>query len=281
VAIGARGSGVTSTTRVPDCARELLVQVAAGAVAAFFVTWAGYRFSIGRLGDFAPTSYMGTPAIPPADTRSGLIRWLCRLPMPVPEVLHGALFLRAHDHYGHTAFLFGRLSEHGFWNFYLVGLLMKSPLPFLALVAAAAAVPARRRARVLDPRALGAAPAALATLALSTVMTVDIGLRHRSAPCRCSRCLREARWGRGSRPCLFQAGARAPGARSPSYSPSTSRSCNPPTRRLFAYFNPLAGREPGHALIDSDLDWGQDLGLLKRQLRARQTPPLTTAPSPS
>ena len=39
---------------------------------------------------------------------------------------------------------------------------------------------------------------------------------------------------------------------------------------LFAYFNPLAGREPGHALIDSDLDWGQDLGLLKHELRARQ-----------
>ena len=29
-----------------------------------------------------------------------------------------------------------------------------------------------------------------------------------------------------------------------------------------AYFNPLAGREPGHALIDSDLDWGQDFLLL-------------------
>ena len=37
-----------------------------------------------------------------------------------------------------------------------------------------------------------------------------------------------------------------------------------------AYFNPLAGREPGHALIDSDLDWGQDFLLLKRELRARQ-----------
>ena len=39
---------------------------------------------------------------------------------------------------------------------------------------------------------------------------------------------------------------------------------------LFAYFNPLAGREPGHALIDSDLDWGQDFPLLERELRARQ-----------
>ena len=30
------------------------------------------------------------------------------------------------------------------------------------------------------------------------------------------------------------------------------------------------GREPGHALIDSDLDWGQDFLLLKRELRSRQ-----------
>jgi len=38
---------------------------------------------------------------------------------------------------------------------------------------------------------------------------------------------------------------------------------------LMAYFNPLAGRTPGHALIDSDLDWGQDVRLLGRELRAR------------
>ena len=38
---------------------------------------------------------------------------------------------------------------------------------------------------------------------------------------------------------------------------------------LMAYFNPLAGAEPGHALIDSDLDWGQDMLLLQRELAAR------------
>ena len=40
--------------------------------------------------------------------------------------------------------------------------------------------------------------------------------------------------------------------------------------QLMAYFNPLAGREPGNALIDSDLDWGQDALVLKRELQARQ-----------
>jgi hypothetical protein len=39
--------------------------------------------------------------------------------------------------------------------------------------------------------------------------------------------------------------------------------------QLMAYFNPIAGREPGHALIDSDLDWGQDMLLLKNDLAAR------------
>jgi hypothetical protein len=170
--------------------RKLLSQGALAAVTAFLVTWAGYRFSFGRLGDFAPATYLGTPVIPPVAVRSGLMAWLCGLPLPAPELLHGALFLRAHDQHGHTAFLFGRLSEHGFWNFYLVGLLLKSPLPFLALVATAATFLVRRRWRgqvgapaqardsVLDPRALGTALAALATLALSTVMTVNIGLRH-------------------------------------------------------------------------------------------------------
>ena len=40
---------------------------------------------------------------------------------------------------------------------------------------------------------------------------------------------------------------------------------------LMAYFNPLAGAEPGHALIDSDLDWGQDMLLLQRELGARRS----------
>ena len=270
VVLGAWLGGDTDNTGPGFRARALLVQVAVGAVAAFFVTWAGYRFSIGRLDDFAPASYLGTPVIPTADARSGLIRWLCRVPLPAPEALHGALFLRAHDHRGHTAFLFGRLSEHGFWNFYLVGLLLKSPLPFLALVAAAAALLVRRGARALDPRALGAALAALATLALSTVMTVNIGLRHLLGAVPLLAVFAGSTLG------PWVAALSLPGRRALAagalavllaVNVAIVQSAHP---ELFAYFNPLAGREPGQALIDSDLDWGQDLGLLKRELRARQ-----------
>ena len=35
----------------------------------------------------------------------------------------------------------------------------------------------------------------------------------------------------------------------------------------FPWFNALAGKHPEHVLIDSDLDWGQDLFRLQRELR--------------
>jgi hypothetical protein len=35
------------------------------------------------------------------------------------------------------------------------------------------------------------------------------------------------------------------------------------------YFNPLAGPEPAAILLDSDLDWGQDLFALRHEARAR------------
>ena len=35
------------------------------------------------------------------------------------------------------------------------------------------------------------------------------------------------------------------------------------------YFNLLAGRDPAAVLLDSDLDWGQDLFVLRREARAR------------
>ena len=34
-----------------------------------------------------------------------------------------------------------------------------------------------------------------------------------------------------------------------------------------AYFNVLAGAEPEHLLVDSDLDWGQDVNRVASELR--------------
>jgi len=253
--------------------RALPAQLAIAGAAAFLVTWAGYRFSVGRLDDLPPMSYIGTPVLPPPGQRSALLTWFCHLRLPAPEFWDGFLFLKAHDKHGHSAFLFGQIRDRGgFWNFYLVGLLLKSPLPFLLLLAACLPALLRKGRAALDPRALGAGLAALAALALSMLLTVNIGLRHLLVVVPLL--------------AIFMAGAVTPwiedlGQRARREgivaalalgallvaSVVTVQRARP---QLMAYFNPLAGREPSHALVDSDLDWGQDFLLLKRELRARQ-----------
>jgi hypothetical protein len=240
------------------------------AVTALLVIWAGYRFSLGRLDDLPPMSYIGTPVLPPLGHRSSLLAWFCRLRLPAPEFWHGFFFLKAHEVHGHSAFLFGQVRDRGgFWDFYLVGLLLKSPLSFLALLGIViAALPGRRRG-ALDARALGAGLAALGALALSTRLPVNIGLRHLLVVVPLL-----AIFISGSVTALLEglasrtrtAAAIVLGALLAAGAVTVERA----RPELFAYFNPLAGREPGHALIDSDLDWGQDFPLLVRELRERR-----------
>jgi hypothetical protein len=217
--------------------------------------------------------YIGTAVLPPAGQRSSLLAWFCRLRLPAPEFWDGFLFLKAHDKHGHSAFLFGQIRNRGgFWDFYLVGLLLKSPLSFLALLAACVPALVRKGRAPLAAGPLGAGLGALAALALSTLLTVNIGLRHLliAVPLLA----------------IFSAGAVTPwledlarrdrpgrliatGALAVLLAASvvTVERARP---QLMAYFNPLAGREPANALIDSDLDWGQDFLLLRRELQARQ-----------
>jgi hypothetical protein len=253
--------------------RALAGQLVIAGAAAFMVVWAGYRFSVGRLDDLPPMSFIGTPVLPPPGQRSALLAWFCRLRLPAPEFWDGFLFLKAHDKHGHPAFLFGRIRERGgFWDFYLVGLLLKSPLPFLLSLAACVPALLRKARAPLDPRSLGAGLGALAALLLSTLLTVNIGLRHLLVVVPLL--------------AIFIAGALAPWLEDLAQRDRrvgtvavlafsallvagvvTVERARP---ELLAYFNPLAGREPGRALVDSDLDWGQDFLLLKRELRARQ-----------
>jgi hypothetical protein len=272
-AVGRRTAGGASS--VPSLPRwgALAGQLALACAAAFMVVWAGYRFSVGRLDDLPPMNYIGTPVLPPPGQRSALLAWFCHLRLPAPEFWDGFLFLKAHDKHGHSAFLFGQIRDRGgFWNFYLVGLLLKSPLPFLLLLAGCLPALLRKGRAALDPRALGAGLAALAVLALSTLLTVNIGLRHLLVVVPLL--------------AIFIAGAVTPwleelegrdrrqgivavlafGALLAAGVVTVERA----RPQLMAYFNPLAGPEPGHALIDSDLDWGQDFLLLKRALRERQ-----------
>ena len=115
---------------------------------------------------------------------------------------------------------------------------------------------------------------ALAALALSTLLTVNIGLRHLLIVVPLL--------------AIFMGGAVTPWLKDLAGGASRLRlvwittilvvvvllvstivTVERARPELIAYFNPLAGNEPGAALVDSDLDWGQDFLILKRELRAR------------
>ena len=249
--------------------RALFGQAALAGAALLLVVWAGYRFSVGRMDDLPAMDYMGTPVLPPPGQRGALLAWLARLPLPAPEFWHGFLFLRAHDAHGHLAFMFGATREHGFRTFYLVGLALKSPPPFLVMtmVAVAAAFgPFGRRA--LGARGGGAALAAVAAIAFSAVITVNIGLRHMLivVPLLSIFVARALGAWLETLPASRQAiGGAAIGLMLAIQIAVVERA----RPELMSYFNPMAGAEPGHALIDSDLDWGQDFALLQKDLAAR------------
>lgn len=243
-----------------------------GLLTTFVVVWAGYRFSVGRLDDISPLGYLRDPVLPAVADRPAWLAWLCHLRLPAPEVPHGYLFLKSHHSHGHLAYLFGKVSDHGFWNFYLVGLLLKSPLCFLllALIATMVLVRLAGRAGRISPTGPAIGLASLAALALSTAGTVNIGLRHALTIvplvavwiAGAIDVLIEVAPARGLRPlaiggiALLLAGQAVVVERA--------------EPELMAYFNPIAGHEPGAALIDSDLDWGQDFAFLKDELAMRK-----------
>lgn len=250
-----------------------------GLLATFLVVWAGYRFSIGRIDDISPLGYLRRPLLPAVADRPGWLAWLCQLPLPAPEVPHGYLFLKSHNSHGHLAYLFGSVSDHGFWNFYLVGLLLKSPLPFLLLVVIAMMVLVRLAGRAgrVTPTGPAVGLASLAAVALSTAGTINIGLRHVLVIVPLV-----AIWIGGAIDVLIEA-ASAHGRRPLAIGgialllAGQAVIVERAEPELMAYFNPLAGHEPGAALIDSDLDWGQDFALLKGELAKRKIPEVRIA----
>jgi len=220
--------------------RALAVPLGAGVVVCLLIVWLGYRFS------FGPSEVLGTI-------------------VPAPELFDGIEQVRRHNAEGHDAFLLGAFTETGFWYFYPVTLFFKTPLPLLILAVMGAWIGVRRRAfGFWAPLAF-----AIGVLAFAATSRINIGTRHVLpvflfvvilAAAGASHLIRDgapfwSRWAPAAL-LLFQAGSFA--LTHPDY---------------LAYTNFLAGSEPEKILVDSDLDWGQDmkrLGTRLRQLGAAQ-----------
>lgn len=193
---------------------------------------------------------------------------------PVARVLTAALpdaFARGilgkweHGASGHFSYLFGARSTDGFPHYFLVAVLLKTPGAILILAAAGLAAllgPCRDRAGFL---AFVLLPAAWIFVAMSLLHRIDIGYRHILPALPAILALagagaaRLGSGGRGQRCALVLLfGWLTLGAVRV-------------TPDHLAYFNELAGgpARGDRALIDSNLDWGQDEGRFRAWAKER------------
>jgi len=198
--------------------------------------WAVYRFSFGKV-------YFGN------------------FSLPAPEFYRGLLEVTQHNARGHLTYLLGQLSIDGFWYYYPVVLLVKTPIGMLVLAAAGAVMALRGVRQRFEPCIPLAFVAGI--LAVAWFSRINIGVRHilpvylglsilgAQALWRALDDHSGRKWIPGAAAALALWAVLASGASHPDYLP---------------YFNEIASAHPENVLVDSDLDWGQDVKRLRKRL---------------
>jgi hypothetical protein len=240
----------------------LLALLAATGALALLVIWAAYGFRGEISPDSAVRAALRTELAEPRERAwpRGLVRAASVGVVP-EDYVRGLLFVMEHSE-NRSTFLNGQLSDRGFPHYFLATFLLKTPIPLLALTALALL-----RVPRLPPRTVAFVWAPIAIYAvLSMGRGLQIGHRHllpvlpfllvatgESA----------AALARRRRPL----GLAVVGLLGIWYAVGTLRT-HP---HHLAYFNELAGG-PANGwkhLVDSNLDWGQDLKRLKAWMEER------------
>jgi hypothetical protein len=239
-------------------------QHAAAALGIMFVLlWAGYRFNL------TPTpieegSREKIDAYVPGALR-GVVYSFTELPLPLTDLLRGAGAVYIKQKSGHESFLLEQTSEHGWWYFFPVVLAVKTPIPFLVLAGCGLALGLRGRAG-RRPTPLALFP--IAILLVCMISRVDLGVRH-ILPIYAFLALLAGH-------AIVSAHGRltAIALLLTAWVVAESWIAHPD---YLAYFNEFADRHPEKILVDSDLDWGQDLNRLSARLKQLGVPELSLA----
>jgi hypothetical protein len=212
------------------------------------------------------------------------------LPRELKDLVNGIVAVKAHNDTGHLSYLFGEVRLTGWWYFYLVALAVKTPLPLLLAGPTGMAWLAVSGWRRRDSWAIAPLASVVAILVFaSAVSRINIGIRHilivypffaLGAAFLTVRVWHALRAGAdiGVSPIVNQTvnhrqkhlqNLRLLGAAALLaglvWQLSTLWRAYPD---YLPYFNETVGAHPERVLVDSDLDWGQDLRRL--ELRAAQ-----------
>lgn len=257
---------------------DLLVRaghVSAAIAIAVLILWGGYRFSVKPIQQVTGITPSSMPSFQhfPGAARPLLRRVVLDNPkLPAPELLDGVSRAWILNNIGSASYLLGRFKVGGWWYFYLCALALKLPLPLLIAFALGAVwlIKERRKfARLLPLAAL------LGILLITLHVSYQVGLRH-VLVCVPLIVIITAT---GLQPWTDKLSWRTPTslvlliliALQIAESASSQRN-------LLAYFNELAGKDPGQALsLGCDFDCGQDLYALAYELQSRNVSRVTLA----
>lgn len=239
-----------------------------GILVAFLCVWAFFGFGVGTLGN-EPVIRAGIQEerIPP--------EW-GKILVPAPEWFAGLGVLLLHNEQGHPSYLAGSLSTHGFWFYYPLTSLIKTPLPFLLFFLAGVVGAFLPQKQPRNWEVLGLCLLPFIIFLSGLFSNINIGLRHilviyplgavgaSAALVQLFKqyFIQKPFW-RTALPAglvLWQLGVA--GIAYPHY---------------LSYFNAFAGDEPGEFLVDSDLDWGQGMFELARFCRVNKIDSLSIA----
>ncbi len=270
--------------------RTLGVATATLALAASVAIWAayGFRFAAARGADAATATMhmIGDYGQPLPTTPEGM--WECLLHDPatgtprrgpmvpilrtardlrlLPEAyLYGLAYVQKRTE-GRAPYLRGRYSTTGFPDYFLWAFLWKTPLPTLALIAAALGVAGRAsvRSRSMSPLAVGLLVFSLVYLMALVASGLNLGYRH-LLPVTAVLAIAVGGLAPGRFPKRFRAPLGVGVGSALLWLAVGTWRAGP---HLLGYFNEtVGGWRNGHLyLADSNLDWGQDLLRLRARL---------------
>ena len=186
--------------------------------------------------------------------------------VPAPELWQGIRDVTAHNDLGHPGYLLGHFGAHGWWYYYPVAIAVKTPIALLFLIAIG--IVASVRKGVYSPLAF-----ALGILIFAAAFShINLGMRH-VLPAYVGLAVVAGAgaawlWSSGT-------GPRIIGAALALWLVFASVRSHPD---YLAYFNDFAGDRPEHFLVDSDLDWGQDMKRLAARLKQLNVKELALLP---
>lgn len=236
-------------------------------LAAAVVVWAGYRFSMGSIGEVDPRfpERLALLAGKGGTIERGAVALAGWHMLPAPAFFHGIKDMLFMTSTGRKSYFFGQVYPVGTWLYFPVAALVKTPIPFLVLGTLGIAAAIRRARSEQRWEALAPLVASGMVLLGALPAKINIGARHILPMFP----LLAIYAGLGA-----VALWRGPGHRLArrfavvvlcAWQVAAGIQVHPD---YLAYFNEPASLSAQPILLDTDLDWGQDVLRLADTLRA-------------